>query len=65
MFAITENILEETCLECLAELGWSILNGPDLASGMRGAEREDYRQVLLIGRLRNVFDCYRTVTILS
>ncbi|RJP89641.1 MAG: type I restriction endonuclease subunit R [Desulfobacteraceae bacterium] len=53
MTAITENILEETCLGWLAELGWSILNGPNLAPGMPGAEREDYRQVLLTGRLRN------------
>ena len=31
MPAITENILEETCLPWLAELGWSTLHGPNVA----------------------------------
>ena len=53
MSGISENILEETCLEWLAELGWSRLHGPDLAPEMPGEEREDYRQVLLIDRLRD------------
>ena len=47
MTGITENILEQTCLEWLAELGWTVLHGPDLAPGMPGQEREDYRQILI------------------
>ena len=53
MTGITENILEQTCLEWLAELGWTVLHGPDLAPGMPGQEREDYRQIFLLDRLRN------------
>jgi len=53
MNGITENILEETCLEWLAGLGWDVLHGPDLAPGMSAQEREDYRQVLLVERLRD------------
>ena len=34
MTGITENILEQTCLEWLAELGWTVLHGPDLAPVM-------------------------------
>lgn len=49
---ITENILEETALGWLAEFGYSILHGPDLAPGMPEAERDDYRQVFLLERLR-------------
>ena len=53
MTGITENILEQTCLEWLAELGWTVLHGPDLAPGMPGQERGDYRQIFLLDRLRN------------
>jgi type I restriction enzyme, R subunit len=53
MPGITENILEETCLEWLTGLGWNCLQGPELAPGMPSQEREDYRQVFLIDRLRN------------
>jgi type I restriction enzyme R subunit len=51
MASITEDLLEETCLEWLAGLGWTVLHGPDLAPEMPDAERDDYRQVLLLGRL--------------
>ena len=52
MHTITENILEETCLAWLAELGWGIVHGPDIAPETPASEREDYRQVILWGRLR-------------
>lgn len=52
MPTITENILEETCLSWLAELGWGIVHGPDIAPETPASEREDYRQVILWGRLR-------------
>lgn len=51
MASVTEDLLEETCLEWLAGLGWTVLHGPDLAPEMPDAERDDYRQVLLLGRL--------------
>jgi type I restriction enzyme, R subunit len=53
MSGMTENILEETTLEWLSDLGWSRISGPDIAPGMPGEEREDYRQALLIDRLRD------------
>ena len=52
MHTITENILEETCLAWLAELGWGIVHGPDIAPEAPASERDDYRQVILWGRLR-------------
>lgn len=51
MTGINENLLEETALKWLVELGWNVLHGPDLAPGMPGAEREDYWQVFLLERL--------------
>ena len=53
MLVITENILEETCLGWLSELGWTVLHGPDIAQGASAQERVDYRQVILLGRLRD------------
>jgi type I restriction enzyme R subunit len=53
MNILNESVLENVCLEWLAELGWMVLHGPDLAPGMPGQEREDYRQIFLLDRLRN------------
>lgn len=53
MTGITENILEETCLSWLEGLGWNVLHGPEIAPEMPAQERSDYRQVLLICRLRD------------
>jgi type I restriction enzyme R subunit len=53
MTGISEDILEQTCLEWLAELGWTVLHGPNLAPDMPGQERDDYRQVFLLDRLRH------------
>lgn len=50
---MTEDILEQNCLEWLQELGWLVLYGPDLAPRERGAEREDFGQVYLLGRVRD------------
>ncbi|MBN4079621.1 type I restriction endonuclease subunit R [bacterium AH-315-C08] len=49
---LTENILEETTLGWLDELGYAIFHGPDLAPGMPDAERDEYRQVFLLQRLK-------------
>lgn len=50
----TESIVEDAALAWLAELGYSVLHGPDIAVGELAAERSDpnYRDVILEGRLR-------------
>jgi len=52
MVGPTEDALERWVLEILLELGWSHVYGPDIAPGERAAERSDYREVALVGRLR-------------
>ncbi|MEZ5095662.1 MAG: HsdR family type I site-specific deoxyribonuclease [Nocardioides sp.] len=51
MTAPTEDDLEQWVLEILAELGWVHVYGPDIAPGEPDAERDDYRDVVLDGRL--------------
>jgi type I restriction enzyme, R subunit len=48
----TEDALEQWVLEILAELGWTPVHGPDIAPGEPAAERGDYRETVLAGRLR-------------
>lgn len=50
---VAESDLETWVLEMLAEQGWQTLHGPDIAPGMPGAERSDYREVVLVQRLRD------------
>ncbi len=52
MSTFTESVVEEAALDWLADLGYTILHGPDIAPGEPFAEREDYGQVVLAGRLR-------------
>lgn len=47
----TEDALERWVLEILTELGWAHVYGPHIAPGEHVAERVDYREVVLIGRL--------------
>ena len=47
----TEDALEQWVLEILAELGWTPLHGPDIAPDEPAAERSDYRETVLEGRL--------------
>ena len=49
----TEAGLEDVVLEYLALEGWSVVYGPEIAPGELGAERSDYRDVVLVGRLRS------------
>jgi type I restriction enzyme R subunit len=56
MTTMTENILEETCLYWFDKLGWNIIHGPDIAPGTPGAERENYSEVILKGRLRTALE---------
>jgi len=49
---VTEDQLEQEALGWLADVGWQHRYGPDLAPDGSAPERDNYRQVLLIGRLR-------------
>jgi type I restriction enzyme R subunit len=49
---MTEDQLEQEVLGWLADVGWSHRHGPDLAPDGATPERENYRQVVLVGRLR-------------
>ena len=50
---MTEDQLEQECLGWLADVGWQHRHGPDIAPDGAAPERENYRQVLLLGRLRS------------
>ena len=50
--ALREVGLEGVVLDFLGELGWAVQYGPDIAPGELAAERDDYREVVLAGRLR-------------
>ena len=49
---MTEDQLEVECLAWLAELGWQHRYGPDIAPDGSAPERDSFRQVMLLGRLR-------------
>ena len=48
---MTEDQLEQQCLEWFAEGGWKVSHGADLAPDGPSPERADYRQVLLLADL--------------
>ena len=50
---LSEAQIESTALEWLASLGWDIAHGPDIAPETPAAEREDYGDVVLHGRLQS------------
>lgn len=49
---MTEDQLEQEALGWLSEVGYTHLYGPDIAHDGDNPERENYRQVLLVERLR-------------
>ena len=53
MTTITEAVVEEAALAWLADLGWSVVHGPDIAPDTPNAERDDYAKVVLERRLRD------------
>lgn len=53
MSVFSESVVEEAALAWLDSLGWSVRQGPYIAPDMPGAERADYGQVVLQGRLRD------------
>ena len=50
---ITESVVEDAALAWLKELGYTALNGPNIAPGEPKAERASYSDVVLVGRLRS------------
>ena len=53
---IYESDIEETSLEWLTDLGYTVLNGPDIAPDTLDAERSSYKEVILTRRLRDAVD---------
>ncbi len=53
MSNITESIIEQAALDWFKELGYSILNGPNIAPGELFSERASYSDVILEGRARS------------
>ncbi|WP_299428157.1 type I restriction endonuclease subunit R [uncultured Meiothermus sp.] len=53
MNAFSENTVEQATLEWLRSMGYEYQFGPSIAPEEPKAERESYRQVLLLGRLRD------------
>ncbi len=49
---MTEDQLEQETLAWLQDVGYTHVYGPDMAPDGRSPERENFRQVLLTGRLR-------------
>jgi type I restriction enzyme R subunit len=50
--SLNESHIEEATLEWLAELGYVLGHGPDMAPGEPDAERDSFSDVILKGRLR-------------
>ena len=51
---ITESEVEQVALACLANIGWQVVHGPDIAPDTPGAERTDYGHVVLVRMFRPV-----------
>ena len=54
MTGMNESVVEAALLEWFADLDYEVRHGGEIAPGEPGFERDDYRQVLLEGRLRAV-----------
>ena len=53
MALITEDLLEQQCLDWFKQLGYAYVFAPDLSPDGESPERPDPRQVILTGRLRS------------
>ena len=53
MTTLTESDVEQVALEWLANVGWQVAHGPDIAPDTPGAQRTDYGDVVLSQRLRD------------
>ncbi|MAU10650.1 MAG: DEAD/DEAH box helicase [Anaerolineaceae bacterium] len=52
MAQINEDTVEYVAIDWLREIGYDYVHGGEIAPGEPAAERDDYREVLLLGRLR-------------
>jgi type I restriction enzyme R subunit len=50
---VTESVVEQAALAWLESIGWPVANGAKIAPGEPAAERGDYGDVVLSGRLRD------------
>ena len=50
---VYESDIEETSLDWLTDLGYTVLHGPDIAPDTPDAERSSYKEVILTRRLRD------------
>ena len=50
--SLSESTVEALALDCLAPLGWAVVQGPDIAPDTSAAERAGYGVVVLAQRLR-------------
>ena len=50
---IDESDIEQTALDWLSDLGYTVLHGPDIAPDTADAERSRYEDVVLPQRLRD------------
>ena len=53
MTTLTESDVEQVALDWLANVGWQVAYGPDIAPDTPGAQRSDYGEVVLARRLRD------------
>jgi type I restriction enzyme R subunit len=52
----SESVIEQAALAWLESLGYTVLHGPDIAAGETAAERPDYSEVILEGRLADALE---------
>lgn len=50
---INESVLENATLDWFAKLGYEVVHGPDIEPDSAGAERQEFAEVVLSGRLRD------------
>ena len=51
-----ESDVEQVAMEWLSDLGWETAYGPDIAPGTPGQERDDFKQVVLMQRLKDAVE---------
>ena len=56
MIKISENTLEQAALDWLESFGWKSAFGPDISPDGPACERQDYDQVVLLGRLQTALE---------
>ena len=60
MTKLTESDVEDAAFDWLAGCGWNVVHGPDIAPDASAAERADYSDVVLEGRLRGALERLNT-----